>query len=42
MGNNHIYFAQHLPRLTDVNVENEDFKEVEEMLQYFAFSILGV
>ena len=40
MANNHIYFAQHLPRLTDVSVIQEDFREVEEMLEYFAFSLL--
>ena len=40
MSNNHIYFAQHLPRLTDVHVKNGEFKEVEEMLRYFAFSLL--
>jgi len=41
MANNHIYFAQHLPRLTDVVVKDENFDEVETMLEYFAFSILG-
>ena len=41
MANNHIYFAQHLPRLTDVTVENEDFTEVEEMIEHFAFKILN-
>ncbi|MEM9990511.1 MAG: TetR/AcrR family transcriptional regulator [Bacteroidota bacterium] len=40
MANNHIYFAQHLPKLTDVQVEDENFEEVERMLQYFAFSLL--
>jgi len=40
MANNHIYFAQHLPRLTDVKVKGEDFHEVEEMLEYFAFNLL--
>jgi AcrR family transcriptional regulator len=40
MANNHIYFAQHLPRLTDVKVKNENFEEVEEMIEYFAFSLL--
>ncbi len=40
MANNHIYFAQHLPRLTDVKVEGDDYHEVEEMLEYFAFGIL--
>jgi len=41
MANNHIYFAQHLPSLTDVNVEGEDYSEVEEMLEYYVFSLLG-
>jgi len=40
MRNNHIFFAQHLPRLTDVSVKTDDFEEVEQMLQYFAFNIL--
>lgn len=40
MANNHIYFAQHLPRLTDVKVENENFDEVERMLEYFVCSLL--
>lgn len=41
MANNHIYFAQHLPKLTDVKVEGENFEEVEQMLEYFAFKLLG-
>ena len=40
MANNHIYFAQHLPRLTDVKVKRNDFSQVETMLDYFAFAIL--
>ena len=40
MANNHIYFAQHLPRLTDVKVEGENFDEVEKMLEYYAFKLL--
>jgi len=40
MVNNHIYFAQHLPRLTDVHVKGDNFDEVEEMIEYFAFKIL--
>ena len=40
MAKNHIYFAQHLPRLTDVVVKGEDFCEVEKMLEYFAFALL--
>ncbi|MGK0390004.1 MAG: AcrR family transcriptional regulator [Maribacter sp.] len=41
MANNHIYFAQHLPRLTDVTVKDDNFDEVEKMLKYFAFTLLG-
>ncbi len=40
MANNHIYFAQHLPRLTDVKVKEDNFEEVEQMLEYFAFNLL--
>ena len=40
MANNHIYFAQHLPRLTDVTVKGDNFEEVEQMLDYFAFTLL--
>lgn len=40
MANNHIYFAQHLPKLTDVTVEQNNYSEVEKMLQYFAFALL--
>ena len=40
MANNQIYFAQHLPRLTDVTVKSDDFEEVEKMLEYFAFTLL--
>jgi AcrR family transcriptional regulator len=42
MANNHIYFGKHLPRLTDVSVDEEDYDEVETMLEYFAFTMLGV
>lgn len=42
MANNHIYFAQHLPRLTDVRVQGENFDEVEQMLEEFAFGILDI
>ncbi len=40
MANNHIYFAQHLPKLTDVSVKDDNFEEVEKMLEYFAFTLL--
>lgn len=40
MSNNHIYFAKHLPRLTDISVKENDVKEVETMLNFFAEKIL--
>jgi len=40
MANNHIYFAEHLPRLTDISVQNDDFSEVEEMLEHFVFGLV--
>ena len=42
MSNNHIYFAIHLPRLTDVHVKDESYDEVEKMLEYFASRMLGI
>ena len=41
MSNNHIYFARHLPRLTDISVDKENLKEVEKMLNYFADKLLS-
>lgn len=40
MSNNHIYFARHLPRLTDIQVEENKYSEVEKMLNYFATKLL--
>lgn len=40
MSNNHIYFARHLPRLTDISIRENDLKEVERMLNYFADKLL--
>lgn len=41
MANNEIYFAEHLPRLTDVKVENEKYDEVVTLLQYFKKKMLA-
>ena len=41
MSNNHIYFAKHLPRLTEIQVEENKFDEVEKMLIYFADKLLA-
>lgn len=41
MASNHVYFAEHLPRLTDISIEGEDYSEVEKMIEFFAFSLLN-
>lgn len=42
MANNHIYFAEHLPSLTDIKLEKEgSFEPVEILLEEFAFGLLG-
>ncbi len=41
MSNNHIYFAKHLPRLTDISIKNDDFVEVEDMLHYMTKKLLA-
>ena len=41
MSNNHIYFAKHLPRLTDVHVDGDNANEVENMLNYFSEKLLS-
>ncbi|TLX78349.1 TetR/AcrR family transcriptional regulator [Labilibacter sediminis] len=40
MSNNHIFFAQHLPRLTDVSIVENENNEVEKMLNYFVEKLL--
>jgi hypothetical protein len=41
MSNNHIFFAQHLPNLTDVSVDENTNEEVEQMLNYFLDRLLS-
>jgi AcrR family transcriptional regulator len=41
MSNNHIFFAKHLPRLTDITLEKNEVDEVESMLNYFANKLLS-
>ncbi len=40
MSNNQIYFAKHLPKLTDVSIEEDNVNEVEDMLNYFVEKLL--
>ena len=35
MANNQIYFAEHLPRLTDVQVRVDEYDEVVDLLRYY-------
>lgn len=35
MANNEIYFAEHLPRLTDIKVKNENYDEVAKLLKFY-------
>lgn len=42
MANHHIYFAEHLPSLTDITIpEDGSFEPVEALLEEFAFGLLG-
>ncbi len=40
MSNNQMYFAQHLPKLTDLKMEDGDTKEIEALLEFFVFKLI--
>lgn len=40
MTNNHIYFADHLPQLTDIKKEGDKYKAIEQMLHFFVTKLL--
>ncbi len=40
MANDHVYFAQHLPKLTDIKIKGENFSEVREMIEYMVFKLV--
>lgn len=40
MANNHIYFALHLPSMTDIKIEDGDLSQVEKLLEDFAFGLI--
>ena len=42
MANNEIYFAEHLPRLTDIKVKKDDYSQVTELLKYYKSKLLGL
>jgi hypothetical protein len=41
MSNNQIYFAEHLPRLTDIRDSDNILADLEKMLVFFTFKILN-
>ncbi len=41
MTNNHFYFADHLPRLTDIDHKADQKEEVEKMLLFFMSKLLN-
>lgn len=40
MTQDHLYYAKHLPSLTEVTVPNSDLTEMEDLLQHFAFGLI--
>jgi len=40
LANSHLYFSEHLPRLTDIAFKEGYAQEVQEMLQFFAFKLV--
>jgi len=40
MANNQMYFAEHLPKLTDLNMKDGDMSELDAMLNFFVFKLI--
>ena len=41
MANNHHYYAEHLPSLTDIKIEADNMEELEQLMEYFIFRLIG-
>jgi AcrR family transcriptional regulator len=41
LANNNIYFAEHLPSLTDVKIKEGSLEDIKRLLEHFAFSSLS-
>lgn len=39
--NTQIFYAQHLPRLTDVKLTDDNFEEIKKMMEFMVFRILN-
>jgi len=40
MANNQMYFAEHLPKLTDLKMKSGDMSELDKMLNFFVFKLI--
>jgi hypothetical protein len=40
MANNHSYYAMHLPRMTDIKINNNTYEQVKNMLTFFTSKLL--
>lgn len=40
MANNHHYFTEHLPAMTDIKIEQDNMEELEKMMEYFVFKLI--
>ena len=40
MANNQVYFAQHLPKLTNIKVPKGDLSQLETMMKYFVMKLV--
>lgn len=40
MANDHVYFAQHLPTITDVRIQGENLSEVRDMIEFMVFKLV--
>ena len=40
MANNEIFFAEHLPKLTDISVQEENYDQVNKLLKYYIKKML--
>ncbi len=42
MTNNQMYFAEHLPQLTDLKMKDGDMSELDKMLNFFVFKLIDL
>lgn len=41
MSKEQLYFALHLPRMTDITIDKDDYSQVVQLMEKFAFGLLG-